>query len=79
MSGIAPMPKLPKLIVVVALKHGEEGELPEVFDPAEQQSEERAMRTARGLAEEHAGVIALPWPGSAPLRDARSGARGNVA
>jgi len=31
--------------------------------PAEQQSEERAIRTARGLAPKHAGVIA--WNGEA--------------
>lgn len=58
MSGIAPAPKMPKLIVVVAFDRGEDGELLEAFGPAEQQSEERAVRTAKKLTEKHAGVIA---------------------
>lgn len=58
MSAIAQPPKMPKLIVVVAFDCGEDGELVEAFGPAEQQSEERAVRTARGLALKHAGVIA---------------------
>jgi hypothetical protein len=34
------------------------GELQVVFGPAEQQSEERAIRTAQALAPKHTGVIA---------------------
>ncbi len=62
---ILPQKKLPKLIVVVAFDRDEEGELLPVFGPAEQQSEDRAVRTARGLAEKHAGVIA--WSRDADL------------
>lgn len=58
MSAITPSPKMPKLIVVVAFDREEDGELTEAFGPAEQQSEERAVRTAKGLASKHAGVIA---------------------
>jgi hypothetical protein len=50
--------KLPKLIVVMAFDRDEEGELQTVFGPADQQSEERAVRVAKGLADKHAGVIA---------------------
>jgi len=48
----------PKLIVVVAFDRGEDGELFTAFGPTEQQREERAVRTAKGLASKHAGVIA---------------------
>jgi hypothetical protein len=58
MSSVLPQRKLPKLIVVVAFDQDEEGELQAVFGPAEQISEERAIRTAKGLADKHAGVIA---------------------
>ena len=58
MSSIAQPPKVPKLIVIVAFDRGEDGDLAAAFGPAEQQSEERAVRTARGLALKHAGVIA---------------------
>lgn len=50
--------KLPKLIVVMAFDRDDEGELQAVFGPVDQQSEERAVRIARGLAAKHAGVIA---------------------
>ncbi|AZO44180.1 hypothetical protein EJ076_25305 [Mesorhizobium sp. M7D.F.Ca.US.005.01.1.1] len=50
--------KNPRLIVVVAFDRGEDGELFPAFGPADQQSEDRAMRTARALAAKHAGVIA---------------------
>ena len=50
--------KMPKLIVVVAFDRDEEGELQPVFGPAEMQSEDRAIRTAKGLALKHVGVIA---------------------
>jgi hypothetical protein len=51
-------PKLPKLIVVMAFDPDDAGDLQTVFGPEEQQSEERAVRVATGLAEKHAGVIA---------------------
>ena len=50
--------KNPRLIVVVAFDRGEDGELFPAFGPADQQSEDRAIRTARALAAKHAGVIA---------------------
>jgi len=50
--------KNPKLIVVVAFDRGEDGELFAAFGPADQQSEDRAVRTAKGLAAKHVGVIA---------------------
>ncbi|WAX97807.1 hypothetical protein N7E70_001420 [Aminobacter sp. NyZ550] len=55
---ITPQQKMPKLIVVAAFDRDEEGELQATFGPAEQQSEERAKRTAQALASKHAGVIA---------------------
>jgi hypothetical protein len=57
-NNIRPQQKHPKLIVVVAFDRGEDGELFPVFGPADQQTEERAIRTAKGLADKHAGVIA---------------------
>jgi len=50
--------KLPKLIVVIAFDRDESGDLQTVFGPVDQQSEERAVRVATGLADKHAGVIA---------------------
>ena len=50
--------KLPKLIVVMAFDRDDEGELQTVFGPADMQSEEKAVRIAKGLADKHAGVIA---------------------
>jgi hypothetical protein len=44
--------------VAVAFDRGEDGELFPAFGPADQQSEERAIRTARTLDEKNAGVIA---------------------
>jgi hypothetical protein len=55
---VLPQQKHPKLIVVVAFDRGEDGELFPAFGPADQQSEDRAIRTAKGLADKHAGVIA---------------------
>ncbi|KQU86458.1 hypothetical protein ASD99_28080 [Mesorhizobium sp. Root695] len=46
------------MIVVVAFDRGEDGELFPAFGPADQQSDDRAIRTARALAAKHAGVIA---------------------
>lgn len=55
---ILPQQKPHKLIVVVAFDRDEEGELLPVFGPQEFQSEDRAKRIARGLAEKHTGVVA---------------------
>ncbi|MBX3584750.1 MAG: hypothetical protein KF810_22980 [Rhizobiaceae bacterium] len=49
---------MPKLIVTAAFDRGDDGELVAAYGPAEQQSEERAIRTAKMLATKHAGVIA---------------------
>lgn len=51
-------PKFPKLIVVMAFDPNEGGDLQPISEPMEQQSEERAIRTAKALAGKHAGVIA---------------------
>lgn len=40
----------PKLIVVVAFDRADDGELFTVYGPTDQQSEERATRTAKALA-----------------------------
>jgi len=53
-----PEQKQAKLIIVVAFDRDENGDLQTVFGPAEQQTEDRAIRTARALATKHAGVIA---------------------
>ncbi|TPJ88145.1 hypothetical protein FJ434_11750 [Mesorhizobium sp. B2-5-13] len=53
-----PSQKKPKLIVVVAFDRGEDGELFTAYGPTDQQSEERAIRMAKGLASKHIGVIA---------------------
>lgn len=58
MTGVLSEKKQPKLIVVVAFDRDENGDLQTVFGPAEQQSEERAIRTAKMLATQHAGVLA---------------------
>jgi hypothetical protein len=49
---------MPKLIIVAAFDRGEDGDLFAVYGPAEQQSEERAIRTAKSLGTKHVGVIA---------------------
>ena len=53
-----PERKTPKLIVVVAFDRAEDGELFPAFGPADQQSEDRAVRLAKLLAPNHVGVIA---------------------
>lgn len=55
---VLPGQKKPKLIVVVAFDRGEDGELFTAYGPADQQSEDRAIRTAKALAGKHVGVIA---------------------
>jgi hypothetical protein len=57
-TATLPQAKTPKLIVVVAFDRQDDGELLAAFGPADQQSEERAIRLARTLAAKHAGVIA---------------------
>lgn len=57
-DNILPQQKPGKLIVVAAFDRDEEGDLQPVFGPEEFQSEDRARRIARGLADKHAGVIA---------------------
>ncbi|RAZ75855.1 hypothetical protein [Mesorhizobium atlanticum] len=57
-THILPEQRKPKLIVVVAFDRGEDGELFPMYGPADQQSEERAIRIAKTLAGKHAGVIA---------------------
>ncbi|MCA0026655.1 MULTISPECIES: hypothetical protein [unclassified Mesorhizobium] len=55
---VLPNQKKPKLIVVVAFDRGEDGELFTAYGPTDQQSEDRAIRTAKVLAAQHVGVIA---------------------
>lgn len=55
---VLPGQKKPKLIVVVAFDRGDDGELFTAYGPNDQQSEDRAVRTARVLAGQHVGVIA---------------------
>lgn len=50
--------QLPKLIVVMAFDPDEAGELQTVFGPQDYQSKDRAVRQAKLLADQHAGVIA---------------------
>ena len=57
-ESILPQHQTPKLIVVTAFDRDEEGSLQAIYGPAEQQSEERAIRTAKALAARHAGAIA---------------------
>ncbi|TPI65048.1 hypothetical protein FJ417_00255 [Mesorhizobium sp. B3-1-7] len=58
MDSVLPQQKMPKLIVVTAFDRDESGDLQPIYGPAEQQTEERAVRTAKSLAAKHAGVIA---------------------
>ena len=55
---VLPTQTKPKLIVIVAFDRGEDGELFPGYGPTDQQSEERAIRTAKALASKHVGVIA---------------------
>ena len=55
---VLPGQQKPKLIVVVAFDRGDDGELFTAYGPTDQQTEERAIRTARALAGKHVGVIA---------------------
>ncbi len=55
---VMPQQKQPRLIVVAAFDRNDDGELVPACDAQQQQSEERAIRLAKGLAGKHAGVIA---------------------
>lgn len=55
---IVPQQKMPKLIVVAAFNRDDEGDLKPAFDPRQMQSEDAAMRLAKTIESEHAGVIA---------------------
>lgn len=57
-DNILPQQKASKLIVVTAFDRDESGDLQPVYGPAEQQTEDRAIRTAKALSGKHAGVIA---------------------
>ncbi|MDX8455980.1 hypothetical protein RFM98_24920 [Mesorhizobium sp. VK9D] len=57
-THVLPEQKKPKFIVVVAFDRGDDGEIFPVYGPTDQQSEERAIRTAKALAGKHVGVIA---------------------
>jgi hypothetical protein len=57
-EGLLPERKMPKLIVAAAFDRGEDGELFPAYGPAEQQTEERAVRVAKSLSTKHVGVIA---------------------
>jgi hypothetical protein len=48
----------PKLIVVLAFDKDEEGILGPAFDPIQFETEDRAKRYARDIADKHSGVIA---------------------
>ena len=47
-----------KLIVLAAFNKNEEGDLVPAFDPRQVDTEERAKREARLMADQYAGVIA---------------------
>lgn len=66
-ESILPQRQTPKLIVVTAFDRDEEGTLQAVYGPAEQQSEERAIRTAKVLAGKHSGAVACPVRPTPPL------------
>jgi hypothetical protein len=44
---------------VVAFNRGEDGELFPAFGPADQQSEDRAIRTAKALGTKHLGLMPM--------------------
>ena len=63
MAGQEPVAKPSMLIVLLAFDRDKEGELRDAFEPREMPSEDRAIRAAKGIAMDHAGVIA--WSRSA--------------
>lgn len=68
-NHVLPEQKNPKLIVVVAFDRGDDGELFPMYGPTDQQSEERAIRTAKALAGKHIGVIAWSRDANPALGD----------
>lgn len=52
------MAKPTKLIVLAAFDKDDEGNLLQAFDPRQMDSEEKAKREAKLLAEKHASVVA---------------------
>ena len=63
--GQLPVAKPVKLVVLMAFDRGENGELRPAFEAREMPSEQRAIRTAKDIAPQHAGVIA--WVRDADL------------
>jgi len=57
-SHVLPTQTKPKLIVVVAFDRADDGELFTAYGPTDQQSEERAIRTAKALASNQSEFIA---------------------
>ncbi len=57
-DNVLPQQKMPKLIVVAAFDQDDEGGLVKAFEPAQQQTEDRAIRLAKSLAAKHSAVIA---------------------
>jgi len=55
---VLPQQKLPKLIVVAAFNRDDDGELKPAFDARQMQSADAAVRFAKMIESEHAGVIA---------------------
>lgn len=49
---------MPKLVVLAAFQHGEDGELVPAFEPREFQSEGSAINQAKILSQDCAGVVA---------------------
>ena len=47
-----------KLIVLAAFNRNEEGELVSAFDPRQDETEDRAKRDGRMMADQHVGVVA---------------------
>lgn len=47
-----------KLIVLAAFNRNEEGELVSAFDPRQVETEDRAKRDGRMMADQHVGVVA---------------------
>ena len=62
MSGQPPITTPTKLIVVMAFDRDDEGNLQPAFEAREMPDEERAVRTAKDMAQRHAGVIAWSRP-----------------
>lgn len=57
-GNVLPEQKIPKLIVVAGFNRDDEGDLKPAFDPRQMQSEDAAVRFAKMIESQHAGVIA---------------------